>query len=120
MMRNLMMMAICVVLAGCGSKSEGEKAEGEKAEKQGPQTFAQAMTVVCDAPDDLADELDSTAPEDKQMKLANHIKSNVTNVEVATLFKMMATTSPAQRKGMMEAAAKKAGIEECSMLSVLD
>lgn len=95
----LLLSAIVAALAGCGS-------------------FEDDMRTVCNAPNEVKLE-PSDDPSQRATKLAKHIEERIRTDEVKQLFSSLATMPPAERRPVLEKAAKRAGIDECPFLDAV-
>ena len=108
MTMKLYAFAALVCLAGC-KKDKDEKEE---------QTFAQAMEIVCTA--HTAPDAESANPAERQKAISDHVKETVTHPEALMVFEEVAVAHPSRRAGLLEDAAKKAGLPGCAILDVFD
>lgn len=75
------------------------------------QTQAEAIGLICDAPDRV--EVARIAEPDQSRAMARWIQANVSNIEALRLFETLANTDPTERPAILAAAAKEQGIAVC-------
>ena|SRR5690349_14548277 len=80
----------------------------------GEQTMAQAMELICDAPN-RAGVPAGASDSERAMTTATWIKENVTNAEALKLMGSLASVMPEDRGSMLSDEAKKHGIGTCAL-----
>ncbi len=109
-MRSMIVFAL--TLAACGSpEPAGDSTEPTGGgESTGP-TFAGDVAAICNAPNQMAGELDAAAPESRSRLLAQHIAGQVQTQESRDFFAVLATMAPAERAAALRDPATYFGSE---------
>ncbi|MDX2089163.1 MAG: hypothetical protein SFX73_15000 [Kofleriaceae bacterium] len=105
--------------AGCGSKHKEPESPSNASAKVDPsstdapveQSYADAMRLVCDAPDQCCTH---SEPGSTSADLATWITARLTNAEVKMFFAELGGVNPSERPGLLEGALAKAGIAPAS------
>lgn len=82
------------------------------------QTYGQGMRVICDSAKTCPD-CATAAPDEKAMRLAEHIASNLWNRQATDVFKALAMVDPEMKGKLLQQAADEAGIGHCDLADTL-
>jgi hypothetical protein len=112
-------LAAALMSAGCsGDKKSGpgKKSGGdETSDEPGEQSFADAIKLLCDAPDKISDR----NPNSHVLRAMQQLDDKITNKDARDLLSSMASDSTTDTIPKLRAAIEKAGVSQCTMLELL-
>jgi len=120
LMRPSIPFALALTFAACGGGAETTDHSAEPTgggEAAGP-TFADEIQLICDAPDAIAADLESTSPESRSRLLADHIAGQIQTQQAVDLFGELANV-PATERGTVLREAEGAP-EPCALADFYD
>lgn len=95
------------------STSGGEASAADEPDEEPipPQSFAEAMQVIC--VDAFAAAAGASSPQERASLMAQHIADNLRNGRVVNEFLVLPELSPDERRARIIALAEEAGLSEC-------